>query len=228
MPKETETARNSAVRQTATIKQYHPSVLTEEESWSTENVGAAQICTGIGNKIFPSTTSALVVYGPVPILKITRQDIECMANTTPPADTLQQFYVLLLTALITLAQCRMALLENPEKLEHDTPIPSIEPYESRDFATSKVSPQHDRLRSMSGSTVAESMPQAELLSLSAISTVYSLGMDSDQKEVRWAEKRVSEDMDAGTSPKRPKLSDYKQVGSGRVATLMDRFEKFHL
>jgi len=43
------------------------------------------------------------------------------------------------------------------------------------------------------------------------------------------EKRVTEEKaDTGMSPKRPKLSEYKQVSSGRVASLMDRFEKFHI
>ena len=59
-----------------------------------------------------------------------------------------------------------------------------------------------------------------------ISTVYS--SHKEAKEVRWAEKRVSEEREVDGSPKRPKLNEYKQVSSGRVATLMDRFEKFHL
>lgn len=41
-------------------------------------------------------------------------------------------------------------------------------------------------------------------------------------------KRTNPSLDAGTTPKRPKLAGYARVSSGRVASLMDRFERFHL
>jgi hypothetical protein len=230
MPREKGEGRNNAARQTASMKQYHASVHTEEESWLNDNevIDAAHTSNALSNKRDHSMNSALVVHRPVPVLKITGQDFISNVHTTPPADAIQQFSALLVAVLITLAQCRMNLLENLETLERDTPIPSIEPHEPRASATPKMSPRHDRLRSMSGSTVAESMPQGETLALSAISTVYNSSMDGSQTEVRWAEKRLSEERDVGTSPKRPKLTEYKQVSSGRVASLMDRFEKFHL
>jgi hypothetical protein len=222
---------NNAARQAASMKEYQASVHTEEEIWSYNNgnVGIAHIRAAISNERDHPTNSALVLHRPIPVLKITGQDLRLFANTMPQTDTTQQIGALLVAILIMLVQCRMTLLENLERLERDTSIPSIEPYESRDFATPEMSPRHDRMRSMSGSTVTESMPHGETLSLSTISTVYnSSGMDINYKEIKWAEKRVSEERDTGTSPKRPKLSDYKQVSSGRVATLMDRFEKFHL
>ncbi|KAF3043558.1 hypothetical protein E8E11_007106 [Didymella keratinophila] len=230
MPTEEGEERNNAARQTAFMKQYHASVHTEEERWSNgnESTSAARTRTAPSDKRDHPINNALVLHRPVPVLKITGQDLRSFVHTTPPTDTKQQISALLVAVLITLAQCQMTLLEDLERLERDKPIASVEPYESRDFATSKMSPRHDRLRSMSGSTVAEAMPQGDPLSLSTISTLYGAGMDSNQKEVKWAEKRVSEERDLGTSPKRPKLSEYKQVSSGRVATLMDRFEKFHL
>lgn len=228
LPKEDQTRRGNASCQATSTKRYHAGVHTEEESRSTESVDSAQESTALSSRRSPSTTCALVLQRPIPVLKITSQDVRSFANTSRPADAIQLFSVLIAAALIMLAQCRITLLENLERLERDTPIPSIEPYESRDFATPKMSPQHDRLRSMSGSTVVESMPHRDSLSLSTISTVYSSSNDGSQKEVKCAEKRVSEERDLGTSSKRPKLSEYKQVSSGRVATLMDRFEKFHL
>ena len=222
---------NNAARPATSMKQYHASVHTEEalRSNGNGNVGIAHRCTTLSNERDHPRNSALVLHRPVPVLKITGQDVRSFANTPPQADAIQQMSALLVAILITLFHCRMTLLENLERLERDTPIPSIEPYESRDFATPKMSPRYDRLRSMSGSTVAESVPQGDTLSFSMVSMVYnSSDMDGNLKEVKRAEERVSEEREMGTSPKRPKLSEYKQVSSGRVATLMDRFEKFHL
>jgi hypothetical protein len=231
-PSDKRARRNNAAHQTLSMKQYHASVHPEGENCFNGKEIAGAVCTRAApSDKKDSTTSVLIVHRPIPVLKITGQDLRSFANPTMQADAVEQISVLLVAILILLVQCRMTLLENHERLERDTPISSIEPSESRDSATPKMSPRHDRLRSMSGSTVAESMPHGETLSLSfsTISTVYnSSDVDSWQKEVRWVEKRVSEETDLGASLKRPKLSEYKQVSSGRVATLMDRFEKFHL
>lgn len=219
----------SATSQTAINaprKQCHASVCTEEESLCSESVITRRPRTARSHESHSSNASAVVVYQPIPILKVTSQDVAHLANHPQPTEPTERIAAILVAVLIYLVQCRISLLENLEKLERDTPIPSIEPCEGKDFATPRTSPRHDRMRSMSGSTVAEAMPHTEPLSLSTISTVYSLG--SEHKEIKWAEKRVSEERDVGTSPKRPKLTEYKQVSSGRVATLMDRFEKFHL
>lgn len=221
---------DNPARQTASMKHYHASIHAEEECWSDGNnsAGEAPRCTAPSNKMNDSTSSALVVHRQVPVLKITGPNLISFATSTPPADAIELVCALLVAILIKLAQCRTALLETLERLERDTPILSVEPHEPRDIGTSHKSLRHDRLRSMSGSTVAEPMPHGEILSLSTISTVYSTCMHSDHKQVKCAEKRGSEEKDVGTSPKRPKLTEYRQVSSGRVATLMDRFEKFHL
>ncbi|KAF2628017.1 hypothetical protein BU25DRAFT_410641 [Macroventuria anomochaeta] len=207
------------------MKQYFASVQSEEESYTNEYILTRPMCAARPFNGTSSSTSAVVVYDPTPILKLSNLDIAQRVRQSELPRATEQFAALLVAVLITLAPRRLSLLENLEKLERDTPIPTIEPCECRDFATSKTSFRTDRPRSLSGSTVAELLPHEETLSFSTISTVYSSDRNHD---VRSAEKRESEEKDVGTSPKRPKLSEYKQVSSGRVATLMDRFEKFHL
>jgi hypothetical protein len=223
-PSKEKVARHSdAHGQTASMAQYQARVYTEEETASSETLGAAPRTERSQTRSPPAPT-ALILHRPIPVLKLSSQDLILSAPTASTA----QLTALLVAVLITLTQCRLALVENLERLERDTPLPSIEAHDYTSPAPPQPCPGHDRLRSMSGSTVAEALP-VELLGVSRISTIYSVGVGSVEKEVRWAEKRESsEEEDAGTSPKRPKLSEYKQVSSGRVATLMDRFEKFHL
>ncbi|KAJ4376512.1 hypothetical protein N0V86_006624 [Didymella sp. IMI 355093] len=226
--KEKAVGHSNAHRQTASMEQYQARLHTEEESASSETIGA-EPRTERSEKKSASAPTALIVHRLVPVLKLSSQDLILSPNTTLPTATTQQITALLVAVLITLTQCRTALLENLERLERDTPLPSIEPHEYAAPTPLKMSPGHDRMRSMSGSTVAEILAP-EPLAVSCVSTIYSLGPGSTgkEKEVRWAEKRESDEEDVGTSPKRPKLSEYKQVSSGRVATLMDRFEKFHI
>mgnify|MGYP004507068305 CR=1 FL=1 len=208
------------------MKQYHAGVQTEDEAYSGENILARPVRAVPSSAAKTSSATALIVYDPVPVLKLTGWDIAQLASGQEPSDVMEQVAALLVAVLITLAQCRLSLLEIFETLERDTPIPSIERCDSRDFATPKTSPRLDRPRSLSGSTIAEAIPHGETLSFSAIWAIYD--SDDDPQEAKWVEERASEEKGTGTPPKRPKLNEYKQVSSGRVATLMDRFEKFHI
>ena len=203
------------------MTQYHACVEPEEASDTGEKPVLRR-----SSQPLDSSATALIVYDPAPVLKLTQHDISDFANQSLESLGSSQMTALLAAVLITLLHCRLSLKENLEKLERDTPIPSIEADETQNFATPKMSPRPDRHRSLSGSTVADVHSHEETLSFSVISTVYS--SHKEAKEVRWAEKRVSEEREVDGSPKRPKLNEYKQVSSGRVATLMDRFEKFHL
>lgn len=198
------------------MPQYYAHVNSEEDLYFCEELKHARAMRGSENTWSPAT--ALVAYKPVPILKLTAMDLSSRMKSTNHAE---QITALLVATLTTLLQCHSSLLQNLERLERDTPIPSIETYESKDFATPRTSPYPDRLRSLSGSTVVDVFAHEDTLSFSAVSTVYN--SEASIKRVGWdgREEEVA-------SPKRPKLSQYKQVSSGRVATLMDRFEKFHL
>lgn len=164
-----------------------------------------------------SPTTALIVYNPAPVLKLTALDFTQFARQPEPSPATAQTTLFLAAMLIAVSQVRLSLLKNLENLEHDTP----KPYESQFFAFAppQTSPRPDRPRSLSGSTVADG-PHEEPLSFSAISKVYS--SDGATRGVQW------ERREEAVSPKRPKLSQFKQVSSGRVATLMDRFEKYHV
>jgi hypothetical protein len=208
--------------------QYHARVEAEEAPATNERSKSqlSGLCQALN--VVPSPTTSLILYNPTPVLKLTQQELSQLASQSEQL-AIKQITALLVIVLVTLLQCRLSLKENLEKLEHDTLIPSIEADESKDFATPKMSPRSDRPRSLSGSTVADIQPPEETLSFSMISTIYSSHYGSkEEREVRWAEKRMGEENEMGVSPKRPKLSEYKQVSSGRVATLMDRFERFHL
>ncbi|KAJ4341763.1 hypothetical protein N0V95_007117 [Ascochyta clinopodiicola] len=202
------------------LARYYACVQSEEEVYMDEKLDDRQIPASHNTNDVASPAAALVLYGPAPILKFTRLDLEGLASRSESMETTAQLHALLIAILLTLMQCRISLFEAIEQLERDTPIPSIESCEHKDFATSKMSPTPDRPRSLSGSTVADVQPHEESLSFSAVSTVYS--SENVIKRVQWEGRD-----DEVVSPKRPKLSQYKQVSSGRVATLMDRFEKFH-
>lgn len=206
--------------------QYHTRIQAEEQAYSDEILLTRPLRFTERCQDISSPATALIVYDPAPVLKLTNLDIVRSSTLQESHQTTERLIAFFAATLVMLAQCQLSLLEVLEKLERDTPIPSIESYESRDFATSKMSSRPDRPRSLSGSTIADIQPHEETLSYSVISTVYDSG--SGNKEVKWAEKRESEEKDVGTSSKRPKLKEFKQVSSGRVATLMDRFEKFHL
>ena len=205
-------------------RELHPArVETEEDAYRIEIAAVGSACsTGTADKSDLST--ALIVYAPTPVLKLSAIDIAHLRHRQGQHELVPQLTAILIVVLMALAQHRQALKLAFEKLERDTPLPSIEHYEPA------ASPRLDRLRSMSGSTVAEVCSQEEVLSLSAVSTVYdsSAVKREVRRDVRWAEKRESEEKDTGKEVKRPKLSEHKQVSSGRVATLMDRFERFHL
>ncbi|KAF1922652.1 uncharacterized protein M421DRAFT_351691 [Didymella exigua CBS 183.55] len=219
---------DNAACQKACMQQYHAHVHLEEETCPVASSGAARLRTARSYEDEPSGASALIACSPAPVLKLSSQDIARLASQLQSLESTEDKVVAMAAILITLVQCRLALLADLDKCEPDSPIPSIELSESTVPATPKTGPRHDRLRSMSGSTVAEAVvAQTQSLSLSPISTTYCSGR-SRTAAVSWAEKRVSEERDVGTAPKRPRLMQYKQVSSGRVATLMDQFEKFHL
>ncbi|KZM24660.1 uncharacterized protein EKO05_0007105 [Ascochyta rabiei] len=205
----------------ASMVRYHTSVHSEEEAYLDEQPEIRRSSALQDADDVSSPATALILYDPTPTIKLTKMDTAELASRSDLSKTEAQIYALLVAVLVTLTQCRISLLEALDKLERDTSIQSIEPYESKDFAAPRMSPRLGRPRSLSGSTVADVQPHEELLSFSAVSTVYS--SENTAKRVQW-EGRDEEVV----SPKRPKLSQYKQVSSGRVATLMDRFEKFHL
>lgn len=189
---------------------------------STEIPAVRSACsTGTANRSDLST--ALIAYAPTPVLKLSAMDIAHLRYRQDIPDVIPQLTATLVVVLMALAQHRKALLLALEKLKHDTPLPWIEHYEP------EASPWPAWLRSMSGSTVAEASSR-EVLSFSAVSTVCdSSAVEIEiRREVRWVEERDSEEKDTGKEVKRPKLNEYKQVSSGRVATLMDRFERFHI
>ena len=211
-----------------TMIQYHARVEAEEVPATSERSKSqlSRVCQALD--IASSPTTALVLYNPAPVLKLTQQELSQLAAQSEQL-AVSKNTALLALVLIIILQCHLSLKENLEKLKRDTPIPPIEADESEEFATRKMSPRSDRPRSLSGSTIADLQPHEETLSFSMISTVYSSHSGlKEGKEVRWAEKRVGEENEMRVPPKRPKLSEFKQVSSGRVATLMDRFEKFHL
>ena len=202
---------------------YTAKVETEEEAYRMEMPAVSSVgTTETTDKSNPST--ALIAYAPTLVLKLSTIDIAHLCHRQGQPGVIPQLSAILVVVLMALAQHRQAVLLALEKLERDTPLPSIEHYEPA------ASPRLDRLRSMSGSTVAEVCSQEEVLSLSAVSTVYdsSAVKREGRREVRWTEKRDIEEKYTGKEVKRPKLSEYKQVSSGRVATLMDRFERFHI
>lgn len=205
-------------------RELHPArVETEEDAYRIEIAAVGSACsTGTTDKSDLST--ALIVYAPTPVLKLSAMDIAHLRYRQDIPDVVPQLTVILVVVLMALAQHHKALLSALEKLKHGNPLPWIENYEP------EASQWSARLRSMSGSTVAEASSREEVLSFSAVSTVYdsSAVKIEMRREVRWAEKRESEEKDTGKEVKRPKLSEYKQVSSGRVATLMDRFERFHI
>ncbi|KAH6644468.1 hypothetical protein C7974DRAFT_468090 [Boeremia exigua] len=214
----------NTISDTPSMTQYHASVQSEEKSHFMEHsIKSSRTSRATGNTSLSST--ALTTYNPAPVLKLSNQDLLQITRQQDIQTTTHHLCALLLATLLTLAQCRLDLTTTLEKLERDTPIPSIEPSETRAFATPDNSPPPDRTRSLSGSTVADPFPFHQPLSFSAISTVCDLGT---REEVRWAEKRGTECEGAGTPPKRPKLAGYRKVSNGRVAALMDRFERFHL
>jgi hypothetical protein len=210
------------------MRRWHASVEEEEED-------DGEVESGIPRKeeqtnTLPSApTTAIIKYNPSPILKLTHHDLSTL---THPSPTTAQHTLLIAALLTTILHHRLALLSLLSKLDSDTPLPSIKPHsaETKDFAT----PRPDRPRSLSGSTIVDIPPHEESLSLSIISTVFSSepvlssGVEVGDKNVQWAEKTDTESKEEEVVVKRPKLSQYKQVSSGRVATLMDRFEKFHL
>jgi hypothetical protein len=202
---------------------YSATVETEEEAHRMEipTIRSVRAAEAADN---PYLSTALIPYDPTPVLKLSAMDIAHLLHRQDIPEVASQPTAILILVLMALAQYRHAFLLALEKLERDNPIPSIEHYEQT------PSPWLDRLRSMSGSTVAEAYSREEVLSFSMVSTVYdSSAVEKEaMKNVRWAEKRESEEKDTGKEAKRPKLSEYKQVSSGRVATLMDRFERFHI
>ncbi|KAF9695410.1 hypothetical protein EKO04_006337 [Ascochyta lentis] len=203
------------------MAKYHACVQPEEDVYLEQELEERQVSVSQDTVAASPPATALILYDPAPVLKLTESDVSELASRLELSKATRQLSALLAAVLVTLIQCRLSVLEALEKLEHDTAVPTIEPCEIKDFATSKMSPGHDRPRSLSGSTVADVQSREESLSFSAVSTVYS--SENSTKRVQW-EGRDKELV----SPKRPKLSQYKQVSSGRVATLMDRFEKFHL
>ncbi|KAF2997962.1 hypothetical protein E8E13_006194 [Curvularia kusanoi] len=208
------------------MKQYHAVLQTVEEAHGDEAPATRLACTQ-RKPCNSDPLTALVAYAPVPLLKLSAVDIVQSYRLQNAPRAVLQLTAALIVVIAAFTQCREALLLALEKVESDSLLPSIEQHEGSQPNTS-VRP--DRLRSMSGSTVAEPYAQEQELSLSVVSTVYdsSTVKEGARKELRWAEKRESEEKDMGKEIKRPKLSDYKQVSSGRVATLMDRFEKFHI
>jgi hypothetical protein len=205
----------------SSMARHQACVQSEEEACKEENLEAPQISAlrDTDNSLPPAT--ALVVYDPAPILKLTRLDlVEPSCQFEPPKAT-PHLVALLAAIIVNLTQYHLAFLERLEDLECNTPILSIEPCESKDLATPNISPRFDRTRSLSGSTVAEIQPREQVLSISTVSTMYT--SENATKRVQWDERD-----NELVSPKRPKLNHYKQVSSGRVATLMDRFENFHL
>jgi hypothetical protein len=202
---------------------YPAKVETEEEAYRMEIPTIRSACTA-ETADNPDLSTALITYAPIPVLKLSAMEIAHLLHRQDIPEVASQPTAILVIVLMALAQYRQALLLALEKLERDTPLPSIEHYEQA------ASPWPDRLRSMSGSTVAETYSREEFLSFSMVSTVYdSSAVEKEaMKNDRWAEKREIEEKDTGKEAKRPKLSEYKQVSSGRVATLMDRFERFHI
>lgn len=209
------------------MRQYQATVQLEEDVYSFEDSPTlGRSVKKVEHASSPSTS--IIKLNPTPILKLGQLEIIHLANQCDMRKATEDMTALLVAVLIALTQCRLSLLEVLEKLKRDTAILSIEPFEARDFATPKCGPRHGRMRSLSGSTVAEFIPHETPLSLSAISTACNTG--DRPKQSKLAEKSATDEDEEETSnsPKRPKLSEYKQVSSGRVANLMDRFEKFHL
>lgn len=225
------------------MEQHHARAQTEEEADADED---SHIAWKSSNSTIytPNSLTALVVYSPPPVLKLNRLDVMrliCQQDTADPASS--QTTALLLVIVATLLQCHIALLSEIDQLCRDIPLPSIEHDDNGEIGRPNTVPLSDRHRSLSGSTVTEIFPHEEVLSFSPVKTVYgshalretkTKEQDKEEKpetgrvkEVRFAEKRESEDKDVGKSVKRPKLNEYKQVSSGRVATLMERFEGFH-
>ncbi|KAJ4987079.1 hypothetical protein SVAN01_07367 [Stagonosporopsis vannaccii] len=208
------------------MKQYHATVQPEEEVPLSEG-STGQYLTPEKDAYASSPSFALIKYDPAPLLKLRQPDIARIARQQDLRSAAGGISALLFAVIIAHVLWHLSLLEALQKLDCDTAIPSVEPREVKDFATRELSPYHDRMRSLSGSTVAEPLSNKTSLAFSTIATVCNF--DDRPKEVKWAEKRVTDEQeDTGSSPKRPKLSEYKQVSSGRVAALMDRFEKFHL
>ncbi len=218
---DTITMRSKPAR-TATMSRCYASVEMEEEE-EAEPLSPVE---------YRSSTNALIPYNTTPVLKITHLDLSQHLNRPVPSEHLT---ALLFTLFITLLRYHF------DNLPRDTPTP---PNHHKEPLTPKMSP---RPRSLSGSTVTSSPSNDEPLSFSGVTTVYTIGSeDLTRKRLKWdgKEEREGVEKEKGikrlkletetkrpkveTETKRPKLSQYKQVSSGRVATLMDRFEGLHL
>lgn len=210
------------------MSRYHARVeMEEEEEEEAETLPPVD---------YQSSTNALILYNTAPVLKITYLDLSHHLNRLVSSEHLTH---LLLALYLALLHHHLSVLND---LPHDTLTPSTPPNPPKEVSTPKLSP---RPRSLSGSTVTSSPSHEEPLSCSGITTVYTIGSeDVMRKRLKWGEEMQWEkevkrpklsqykDRDAREEGekevKRPKLSQYKQVSSGRVATLMDRFEGLHL
>ncbi|KAJ8113553.1 hypothetical protein OPT61_g4342 [Boeremia exigua] len=211
------------------MKQYHATVELEEEALLCENLTRLSP-TIINADCTCVASNALIAYSSTPVLKLSEPDLLHIVRQQVSREATEELVAILITIIIMFAQCRLNLLKNIENLKRDIPIPSVESCEIRESIPPKIISRQDRMRSLSGSTVAEAFPFEEALSFSPVSTVYSAGnrISEVRRAVTWAEKRATEEHGTDISPKRMKLTDYERVSNGRVAILMDKFEKFHL